>query len=136
MAERSFVDTNVLIYDIDAADPRKQARARAILDPSGAGDLVVSTQVLSEFYVVATRKLGVDPSIVQAMVDRLVRLPVVVIDAPLVVSAISGSRAWGISYWDALIVRAAEASDCRRILSEDLANGAKYGSVSVENPFA
>jgi len=135
MADRSFVDTNILIYDLDAADPRKQARARTILDPARAGDLVVSTQVLSEFYVVATRKLGVEGAIAQSMVDRLIRLPVVVIDVPLVMSAISGSRAWGISYWDALIVRAAEAADCRRILSEDLANGATYGSVRIENPF-
>jgi predicted nucleic acid-binding protein len=136
MADRTFVDTNVLIYDIDATDPRKQMRARAILDPAGAGDLVISSQVLSEFYVVATRKLGVDGAIAQALVHRLMRLPVVVIDAPLVVAAISGSREWGISYWDALIVRAAEAADCRRVLSEDLANGARYGSITIENPFA
>ena len=92
MADRRFVDTNVLIYDIDAADPRKQARARAILDPADAGDLVISSQVLSEFYVVATRKLGIDSSVAKALVDRLIRLPVVVIDAPLVVAAISGGR--------------------------------------------
>jgi predicted nucleic acid-binding protein len=136
MADRTFVDTNVLIYDIDAADPRKQSRAREILDAGHAADLVLSSQVLSEFYVVATRKLGIDSAIAQAMVDRLVRLPVVVIDAPLVLAAISGSRTWGISYWDALIVRAAEAADCRRILSEDLGSGVRYGSVTVENPFA
>ena len=136
MADRMFVDTNVLIYDIDSADPRKQARARAVLDPAGAGDLVISSQVLSEFYVVSTRKLGVDPAVAKGLVDRLTRLPVVVIDAPLVVAAISGSREWGISYWDALIVRAAEVADCRRILSEGLTNGAKYGLVTIENPFA
>jgi len=136
MAERTFVDTNVLVYDVDAADLSRQARAREVLDPAGAGDLVVSTQVLSEFYVVATRKLGLDAALAQAMVERLTRLPVVVIDASLVMAAISGSRAWGISYWDALIVRAAEAADCRRILSEDLARGTVYGSVRVENPFA
>jgi predicted nucleic acid-binding protein len=136
MADRTFVDTNVLIYSIDAADARKQTLARAILDPAGAGDLVISSQVLSEFYGVATRKLGVDGAVAQALVDRLTRLPVVVVDAPLVVAAISGSREWGISYWDALVVRAAEAADCRRVLSEDLASGGSYGSVRIENPFA
>ena len=97
---------------------------------------MISSQVLSEFYVVATRKLGIDTAVAKALVDRLTRLPVVVIDAPLVVAAISGSREWGISYWDALIVRAAEVADCRRILSEDLTNGARYGLVTIENPFA
>jgi predicted nucleic acid-binding protein len=53
----------------------------------------------------------------------------------MVLGAISGGRAWGISFWDALIIRAAEASDCARVLSEDFANGAQYGSVTVENPF-
>ena len=136
MADRTFLDTNVLVYELDGADPGKQQRARGVLDPAGAGDFVISTQVLSEFYVVATRKLGVDSAVAQALVDRLVRLPVVVIDGPLVIAAISGSREWGISYWDALIVRAAESADCKRVLSEDLADGARYGSIRVENPFA
>jgi predicted nucleic acid-binding protein len=69
------------------------------------------------------------------MVEEMARLPVVPADAQLVVSAISGSREWRISLWDALIVRAAEVSGCGRLLSEDLANGAVYGSVRVDNPF-
>ena len=55
--------------------------------------------------------------------------------ARLVTAAIAGSREWGISPWDALIVRAAEAAGCRRLVTEDLAHGAVYGSVRVENPF-
>ena len=53
----------------------------------------------------ATRKPGIDGAIAQALVDRLIRLSVVVVDAPLVASAISGSLAGGISHWDALIIR-------------------------------
>ena len=70
------------------------------------------------------------------MVGQLSMLPVVAIDASLVVSAIAGSRSWNISIWDALIIRAAETAGCRRVLSEDLADGATYGVVVVENPFA
>lgn len=136
MAERTFVDTNVFVYAIDSSDPARQQQARAALDPTAARDLVLSTQVLSEFYVVATRKLGVEPTTAEAMVTELARLPLVVIDAPLVLAAIEGSRAWTISYWDALIVRAAEAGGCRRILSEDLAAGRTYGTVEIHNPFA
>jgi predicted nucleic acid-binding protein len=137
MTERTFVDTNVWVYAVDEADPAKHARALALLAPSPVSDFVVSTQVLMEFYVVVTRKLRTPLSedAAQAMVDEMARLPVVPADAQLVVSAISGSREWRISLWDALIVRAAEVSGCGRVLSEDLANGAVYGSVRVENPF-
>jgi predicted nucleic acid-binding protein len=101
-------------------------------------DLVISTQVLTEFYAVVTRKLAVPVSSddAEAMVRQLSDLPVVAIDSSLVVSAIAGSRAWQVSIWDALILRAAEVAGCRRVLSEDLADGATYGSVVVENPFA
>jgi predicted nucleic acid-binding protein len=135
VAERTFVDTSVLIYAVDAADKAKHERAREILDPSNAGDLVISAQVVAEFFVVATRKLGIATEDAQAMVERLGRLPVVVIDAPLVLAAIAGSRDWTISYWDALIIRAAEAADCRRVLTEDLTAGTTYGNVRIENPF-
>jgi predicted nucleic acid-binding protein len=56
-------------------------------------------------------------------------------DASLVAAAIAGSREWLISIWDALILRAAEVAGCGLVLSEDLADGATYGSVVVENPF-
>ncbi len=68
------------------------------------------------------------------MVRQLMALPVVAIDASLVASAITGSREWQVSIWDALIVRAAEVAGCRRVLSEDFADGRTYGSVIVENP--
>ena len=137
MTERTFVDTNVWVYAVDAADPTKRARARALLAPSTASNFVVSTQVLIEFYAVVTRKLTVPlpGDAAQAMVDEMARLPVVPADAQFVTSAMAGSREWRISLWDALIVRAAEVSGCALILSEDLTHGAVYGSVRIENPF-
>jgi predicted nucleic acid-binding protein len=137
MTERTFVDTNVWVYAIDGADPVKRARALGLLAPTPEADFVVSTQVLIEFYVVVTRKLTVplEEAVAQAMVDDLARLPVIAADAQLVVAAIARSREWRISLWDALIVHAAEVSGCGRLLSEDLAHGAVYGSVQVENPF-
>ena len=98
---------------------------------------MVSTQVLTEFYAVVTRKLVVPVSAedAEASVRQLAVLPVVAIDSSLVVSAITGSREWQISIWDALILRAAEIAACRRVLSEDLADGTTYDSV-VEDRFA
>jgi predicted nucleic acid-binding protein len=138
MTEPVFVDTNVWVYAVDAADPAKRERALEVVAPARGRDLVVSTQVLTEFYAVVTRKLAVPVPAqdAQAMVAQLSALPVVAVDASLVAAAIAGSREWQVSIWDALILRAAEVAGCRRLLSEDLADGMTYGSVTVENPFA
>lgn len=137
MTEPLFVDTNVWVYAVDAADPAKRERALEVVAPIRGRDLVISTQVLTEFYAVVTRKLAVPVSAseAEAMVLQLSTLPVVAVDASLVAAAIAGSREWQVSIWDALILRAAEVAGCRRVLSEDLADGATYGSVVVENPF-
>ena len=133
-----FVDTNVLVYAVDRDESTKRDLARALLAPRPDFDLILSAQVLGEFYVVATRKLArpVAPADAGAMVDQLRRLPTVAIDAELVAAAISGSREWQVSYWDALILRSAERAGCDVVLSEDFADGAQYGRVRVENPFA
>lgn len=136
MAERTFIDSNVALYALDDTEPARQARARSVFRSGAASDLVLSTQVLSEVYSVATRKMALDARVVRELVLRLASVHVVTIDADMVLAAIDGSVAWGISYWDALIVRAAERGGCRRLLSEDLSPGRQYGSVRVENPFA
>lgn len=138
MTEPLFVDTNVWVYAVDAADPAKRERALEVVAPARGRELVVSTQVLTEFYAVVTRKLAapLPVSAAETMVAQLAALPVVAVDASLVVAAMAGSREWQISIWDALIIRAAEVAGCRRILSEDLAHGTTYGAVIVENPFA
>ncbi len=137
MTARSFVDTNVWVYAVDADEPAKQAQARAVLEPSGGSALVLSAQVLGEFYVTVTQKFGrrVTEAAAGSMVERMRHLPVVPIDAELVSAAISGTRAWQVSYWDALIIAAAKAAGCSRLLTEDLADGAMYGGVRIENPF-
>ena len=138
MTEPVFVDTNIWVYAVDAADPVKRERALQAIAPVAGRDLVVSTQVLTEFYAVVTRKLAVPVAQddAGAMVDQLRALPVVAIDGSLVAAAIAGSREWQVSIWDALIIRAAESAGCRRVLSEDLADGRTYGSIVVENPLA
>lgn len=137
MSGRAFVDTNIWVYAIDTADRAKQARALEILDPDAEKDYVISAQVLGEFYATVTGKLRttVTPADGRSMVERMKQLPVVPIDVLLVEAAIAGSEAWRISYWDSLIVSAADAARCPILLSEDLAHGQVYGSVEVVNPF-
>jgi predicted nucleic acid-binding protein len=136
MTEPLFVDTNIWVRAVDSADPAKRERALEVVAPAKGRDLVVSTQVLTEFYAVMTRELAVPVSEAEAMVLQLSTLPVVAIDASPVAAAVAGSREWQVSILDALILRAAEVAGCRRLLSEDLADRATYGSVVVENPFA
>ena len=137
MTSRLFVDTNVWVYAVDDGEPDKQAQARQVLEPTHGKDLVVSAQVLGEFYVTVRRKFAEKLSETEAvaLVDRMRQLPVIPVDANLVAGAIANTRQWQISYWDALIVTAAETSGCDTVLSEDLADGQMYGSVRVENPF-
>lgn len=137
MTDRSFVDTNVWVYAVDRDEPEKQSRAMALLAPESGHDLVISTQVLGEFFVTVTRKLSRALSLDQAteLVDRMSRLPVVPVDTGLVAAAVRGSREWRISYWDALIIAAAEVGGCARVLSEDLAHGETYGTVRIADPF-
>lgn len=136
-AGRAFLDTNVLVYAVDEGEPEKQAVARNLLESAGENEFVLSTQVLGEFYVVVTRKLEVPLSeeIAAQAVDLLGAVAVVPTDAGLVKAAIRIGRRSQISYWDALVVAAAEAAGCERLLSEDLGDGQSIGEVRVENPF-
>jgi predicted nucleic acid-binding protein len=136
MTARSFVDSNIWVYAVDDADPEKQAAAQAVLAGPGSSGFVVSSQVLGEFYVVTTQRLGrpLEASRAAAMVDAMRRLPTVAVDGDLVGAAVAGAQAWGIAYWDALIIASAAAAGCDVVLSEDLADGRRYGSVLVRNP--
>lgn len=134
---RTFVDTNVVVYRFDPADPRKQEIADAITPSAQGGPLVVSTQVLIELYSVLTRKLHATVSIeeAQAVIADFAGVPTVPTDAALVRTAVALSRSAQLSIWDAMIVAAAQAGRCTRLLTEDLSHGTTYGSVVVENPF-
>lgn len=135
MAERVFVDTNVFVYAVDEADPGKQERAHEVLRSAGA--IVISTQVLNEFYVIATRKLAVplSPQDAAAIVDAMAVYTCLPVDRTLVRNAIRAGRRWQLSHWDALVLEAARHAACTRLLSEDLADHATYDGLTVENPF-
>lgn len=135
MPGRTFLDTNVLVYAVDNGDAAKQQTARSLLTETA--DVVVSAQVLSEFYVTMTRKLqpAVPPDTASEMVRRLARLPCVTIDSHLVQLAIDAGQRWQLSHWDALVVEAARQAGCTRVLTEDLSAGAVYHGLAIENPF-
>lgn len=138
MSGKVFVDTNVFVYLFDRDAPAKQRRAREILgEEEGAGNVVLSTQVLQEFYVSVTRKLGkpLSEPEAEAAARDLSRLEVVELDVALVLRGIALARRQILSLWDALIVEAAQARACRRLLTEDLQHSRQFGALRVENPF-
>jgi predicted nucleic acid-binding protein len=138
MKERVFLDTNVLVYLFDADDPAKQRRVQALLsDRELRAQLILSTQVLQEFYVSVTRKLGtpLDPEAAFQAVQDLAAFPVVQIDPPLILLAIQRSRKAKVSFWDALILEAALAAGATFLYSEDFQDGAVFGGLRIANPF-
>ena len=133
-----FVDTNVLLYAASTVpdEEEKRATARAILDRD---DLVLSAQVLQEFYVQATRATKPDRLAHEAavsLVESWFRFRVVETSVPLVQQALATAARWRISYWDAAIVEAARRAGCREVLSEDLQSGMNFAGVTARNPFA
>ena len=139
MSDRTFLDTNVLVYAYDRSDPQKQAKAQGVLtDGIEQENVVLSVQVLSEFFTVVTRRIKEPMSSEEAqqVIGILSVLPVQEIDVTMVNRAIDAHKRHQISYWDSLIIAAAERAGCERLLSEDLTDGQVYDGVLVGNPFA
>ncbi|MCZ7562560.1 MAG: PIN domain-containing protein [Burkholderiales bacterium] len=135
---RAFFDSNVLVYAFDVHAPGKQRTARDRFElHARAGDAILSSQVLSEFFVTITRKLKlpVPHGDAARLVRDLARLPVVAIDAELVQRAIEWSRRHDLAYWDALIVAAASSGGATALISEDLQHGQTIEGVRIVNPF-
>jgi predicted nucleic acid-binding protein len=133
-----FVDSNVLVYSQDNRDAVKKARAREWLDylwREGSGR--TSTQVLNEYYVTVTRKVSPRISAETAWDD--VRVFSAWNPLPLDMELLDRARAvetrHRLSWWDSLIVAAAEAQNCGILLSEDLQDGLTVGITTVLNPF-
>ena len=131
-----FLDTNVLAYACDADQPLKREQARDLLN-SLSRDVppCISTQVLQEFFVTATRKMGVEPLQAKRIIHTFRQMETVLIDPEDISHAIDGSVIWQISFWDALILAAARKARCTVLYSEDLNDGQVYDTIRVVNPF-
>jgi predicted nucleic acid-binding protein len=138
MSDKTFVDTNVLIYahDVDASEKNRIAKA-VLQDLWSDRTGVLSVQVLQEFYVNVTRKI---PSPLSKDLARLVVSSYSIWCMETTPTEISAafriedeSR---IGFWDALIVSSAAKSGATRILSEDLSAGQRIAGILIENPFA
>jgi predicted nucleic acid-binding protein len=137
MSDRYFVDTNILMYAHDASAGSKHERAKALVeqlwrDRTG----VVSTQVLQELAVNLRRKAGrpLDGKATREIVADYLAWQVIVNSGESVLEALDFEVQYRVSFWDALVIAAAEHSDAAILYSEDLNEGQRYGSVHVVNP--
>ncbi len=137
MADKYFVDTNILIYAHDRSSGIKHQRARHTIErlwESGQG--VLSTQVLQELCLNLRRKVARPVSLeeLRKLVRDYMSWEIVVNTSDAVLQALEIQERHKTSFWDALILQAAEQSGAAVLYSEDLALSQNYGSVQVVNP--
>jgi predicted nucleic acid-binding protein len=137
MSDKYFVDTNILVYAHDTSAGAKHDRAKALVEDlwrQGSG--VVSTQVLQELCVNIRRKAGhpVDLRTAREIVADYLSWDVVTNTGASILEALQLEERYQISFWDALVIQAAEASGAAVLYSEDLSDGQTYRGVRVVNP--
>lgn len=138
MKDKTFIDTNILVYANDRSDKARHERAkRIIIENIRKGNAAVSTQVLSEFYVTVTQKIEVklSPEIARKEIMLLRSIEIVEIDYGSILKAIQISNQQRLSYWDALIMASALKSMCTSIYTEDMNHGQTVEGVRILNPF-
>lgn len=136
MSVEVFVDTNILFYaNTESPDPRHglaRARVQALWDEPGRA--AVSVQVLQELHVNLMRKAGLDAQESAARVAPYFAWHVVDNDRELLKQAFAVQLRWQASFWDAMILAAAQRCRAPVLWSEDFARGQRYGEVLIENP--
>ena len=137
MSDRYFVDTNILMYAHDTAAGDKHVRAKALVEDlweNRSG--VVSTQVLQELAVNLRRKAKkpLDAKATRDIVSDYLAWQVVVNGGDSILEALDLEVRYQVSFWDALVVQAAQVSGAEILYSEDLSDAQAYGTVRVINP--
>lgn len=137
MSDKYFVDTNILMYAHDASAGEKHERAKALVeelwrDRTG----VVSTQVLQELSVNLRKKVRrpLDVKATRDIIADYLTWQVVVNGGESILEALDLEARFQISFWDALVLQAAQVSGAEVLYSEDLSDGQTYGSVRIANP--
>jgi predicted nucleic acid-binding protein len=132
---KAFFDANVLLY-MYGGDQGKQSRAKELFRQFAlAGRMLLSTQVVQEFYAAGSRKLGIPRGTLRDAIAALLDCPLVIVGASEITSAIQNEERYKISFWTGLVVAAAESGGCEILFTERLNDSQQYGRVLVQNPF-
>jgi predicted nucleic acid-binding protein len=135
-AAKVFLDTNILLYSLDARDIRKRDIARELLEglcKSGGG--YISLQVVNEFASNLIRKFGRSPAEVDILCEGLSDLKIESGSMNQIREALRIMTIASISYWDACVVASAALAGCRTIYTEDLQTDQVIAGVRIVNPF-
>jgi len=136
MSDVEFCDTNILLYAHDTtAPPDKRARAQSVLESLWASRRgCLSTQVLQEFYVNVVRMTH-DAARARNIVQQYLQWPIIIVEPPDLLCAMKQSERYRLSFWDTLIVTAAQKAHASVLWTEDLNAGQWVGDVVIRNPF-
>jgi predicted nucleic acid-binding protein len=137
MTEKYFVDTSILVYAYDRAAGLKHERARQLVERLWAsGQGVLSTQVLQELCINLRRKVTppLPLHVIRGLVQDYLSWETVVNTPASVLEALEIEVRYQTSFWDALILQAAETSGAAVLYTEDLNAGQRYGPIQVINP--
>jgi predicted nucleic acid-binding protein len=135
-AERFSLDTNVLVYAVDRAEPVKQSLAANLILRAARCDCVLTLQALSEFFSAVTRKQKMARDAAAAQVEDWLQIfPTLAVTPATLRAALHHVRAGRAAYWDALLVETAAEGGCAVLLSEDMTDGAVMGGLTIRKPF-
>jgi predicted nucleic acid-binding protein len=139
MSGKFFLDTNIFVYASEDTDPSKQARALelielATMDRNG----VISYQVIQEFFNAVLRKAlhKMRPGDAQLYLSTVFR-PLLAVHSSVALfgDAIRLQERYRLSWYDSLIVAAAQQSNCDILYTEDMQDGQQFGDLLIQNPF-
>ncbi len=134
--ERFSLDSNVLVYAYDRGAPAKLEQASTIIAAAARNDCWLTNQALGEFFAAATRKLAVPPAEAAAQVREWFAIfPTIDTSRQAFDAALTAAESRRFAFWDALLLAAAAEAGCTVVLSEDMHEGARFGSLTVRSPF-
>jgi len=137
MSARDFLDSNVFVYAYDTTDLRKQSIAQDLVKKALLGEMVASTQVIAEFATTLLHKVAppANSQYVITLLDALSPIKLILPDEGIVRRAVEARGAYGVHFYDGMIIAAAERAGSATIWSEDLNSGQNYFGMQVQNPF-
>lgn len=136
MNDKIFIDTNILVYAHDTSNRLKRKRAQEILFKGiQEENIVISTQVICELFITLTKKLGMTIANARKEISLLNHILIIELTYPMIIESIDLHKSQKISFWDALIIVAANTSECSILYSEDLNHGQSVKALKIINPF-
>ena len=137
MNDNIFIDTNIFVYAHVLGEEEKHEKVHKLFNEALAGvNVVVSTQVLNEFYSAMSKYKCTHDDILLFMADIIKKANVASVSLSTVEKCLSLKKTYGYSYWDSLILSSALENECGAVYSEDMQHNKTIdGKLTIINPF-